>query len=66
MLVLADRADGADRAGAPTLSAVRDALREALPAHALPRRLAVVDALPLRGPGKPDRAALRALLAGAP
>lgn len=63
-LVLAAGADGAARAGAPTLSAVRDALREALPAHALPRRVAVVDALPLRGPGKPDRAALRVLLAG--
>ena len=52
-------------AAAPTLSDVRDALREALPPHALPRRIAVVDALPLRGPGKPDRAALRALLTGA-
>jgi O-succinylbenzoic acid--CoA ligase len=54
--------DGADGATAPTLADVRDALREVLPAHALPRRVAVVDALPLRGPGKPDRAALRALL----
>ena len=32
------------------------------PSHALPRRVAVLDALPLRGPGKPDRAALRAML----
>ena len=30
--------------------------------HALPRRVVVLDALPLRGPGKPDRAAVRAML----
>lgn len=58
-------AEGSDRAAAPSLPDVRDALREALPPHALPRRIAVVDALPLRGPGKPDRAALRSLLTGA-
>jgi O-succinylbenzoic acid--CoA ligase len=46
------------------VSAVRDALRETLPAHALPRRVVVLDALPLRGPGKPDRATLRELLSG--
>ena len=63
---LSSLTDGAGRAHhptAPTLAAVRDALRDSLPAHALPRRLAVLDALPLRGPGKPDRAALRAILA---
>ncbi|TQJ49451.1 o-succinylbenzoate--CoA ligase [Phycicoccus sp. SLBN-51] len=54
----------ADGSPAPGLADVRDALRDTLPGHALPRRVAVVDALPLRGPGKPDRAALRALLAG--
>ena len=53
----------ADGSPAPELADVRDALRGALPGHALPRRVAVVDALPLRGPGKPDRPALRALLA---
>ncbi|SES49211.1 O-succinylbenzoic acid--CoA ligase [Pedococcus cremeus] len=53
----------ADGSPAPGLADVRDALRDALPGHALPRRVAVVDTLPLRGPGKPDRAALRALLA---
>ncbi|KNX36237.1 o-succinylbenzoate--CoA ligase [Luteipulveratus halotolerans] len=44
----------------PSLRQVRDRLRDALPAHALPRRLLVLDALPTRGPGKPDRAALAA------
>lgn len=44
-----------------TVREVRDALRAALPAYALPRRLLVLDALPLRGPGKPDRVALAAL-----
>ena len=44
-----------------TVREVRDALRAALPAYALPRRVLVVDALPLRGPGKPDRVALAAL-----
>jgi len=43
----------------PTLEDVRDRLRGILPDHALPRRLATLPALPLRGPGKPDRAALR-------
>lgn len=39
------------------------ALRAALPAHAVPRRVETVPALPLRGPGKPDLGALRAALA---
>jgi len=46
-------------ASPPTLDEVRDALRAILPGHALPRRLAILSALPLRGPGKPDRAAVR-------
>lgn len=41
-------------------------LRGALPAYALPRRLETVPALPLRGPGKPDLAALRATLGARP
>lgn len=41
-------------------------LRRALPGYALPRRMETVPALPLRGPGKPDLAALRATLAGRP
>lgn len=39
---------------------IRDLLRDSLPSYALPRRLLQVDELPLRGPGKPDRAALAA------
>jgi O-succinylbenzoic acid--CoA ligase len=54
----------ADGSPAPALADVRDALRGALPGHALPRRVEVVEALPVRGPGKPDRTALRALLTG--
>jgi O-succinylbenzoic acid--CoA ligase len=42
----------------PTLDDVRARLRGILPDHALPRRLATLPRLPLRGPGKPDRAAV--------
>jgi O-succinylbenzoic acid--CoA ligase len=45
----------------PTLDDVRDQLRGILPDHGLPRRLATLTELPLRGPGKPDRAAVRTL-----
>ena len=45
----------------PTLDEVRDQLRGILPDHGLPRRLATMPELPLRGPGKPDRAAVRRL-----
>lgn len=45
----------------PTLEDVRAGLRGILPDHALPRRLATVLALPLLGPGKPDRAAIARL-----
>lgn len=41
-----------------TLSQLRAGLRGALPAYALPRRVAHLTQLPERGPGKPDRAAL--------
>ncbi|AKU17982.1 o-succinylbenzoate--CoA ligase [Luteipulveratus mongoliensis] len=46
---------------APALAEVRDLLRDALPAYALPRRLLALEAIPARGPGKPDRAAIAAL-----
>nr|WP_289232985.1 hypothetical protein [Barrientosiimonas endolithica] len=45
----------------PTLAEVRAGLRELLPAYALPTRLLVLDAIPARGPGKPDRAAIAAM-----
>jgi O-succinylbenzoic acid--CoA ligase len=48
---------------APTVDDLRELLRGILPAHALPRRLLVLPALPLRGPGKPDRAAVAARFA---
>jgi o-succinylbenzoate---CoA ligase len=56
------------RAGAPapTVDRLREQLRGILPDHALPRRVLVVDALPQRGPGKPDRAALAALFSAPP
>jgi len=43
----------------PTLDDVRSRLRGILPDHGLPRRLTTLRELPLRGPGKPDRAAVR-------
>lgn len=51
-------------AAPPRLGDIRAALADHLPGHALPRVLHLVDALPLRGPGKPDRAAARALVTG--
>ncbi len=48
------------RRGAPTpsLRDARAALRGVVPDHALPHRLLVLDTIPQRGPGKPDRRAL--------
>lgn len=51
---------------APTVVELRELLRGILPAHALPRRLLVLATLPLRGPGKPDRAAVAARFADRP
>jgi O-succinylbenzoic acid--CoA ligase len=45
----------------PTLDDLRGQLRGILPDHGLPRRLTTLPSLPLRGPGKPDRAAVRRL-----
>ena len=45
--------------GPPALAAVRAALRADLPASALPTRVARVEAIPLLGPGKPDRRTVR-------
>lgn len=46
----------------PDLAQVRAHVTALLGAPHAPRHLLVVDALPLRGPGKPDRAAARALV----
>ena len=54
--VVADAADGQDR--------WRAAVRAALGRAAVPRALRVVEALPLRGIGKPDRRAVTGLFAG--
>jgi O-succinylbenzoic acid--CoA ligase len=45
----------------PTLDDVRRAVGARIGPQAAPRQLLVVDALPLRGPGKPDRSRLAAL-----
>ena len=50
----------------PTVSAVRAQLRGILPDHALPQRFLTIDDIPLRGPGKPDRVAVRGLFARTP
>ena len=52
--------------GPPSLGEVRTLVAARLGAAAAPRRLVVVDALPTRGPGKPDRRAAAALAAAAP
>ena len=52
-----------DGTAAPSVGDLRAALRGALPDHALPRLVVVLPALPLRGPGKPDRNAIRSRLA---
>jgi O-succinylbenzoic acid--CoA ligase len=48
---------------APTLDAVRAAVRSGVAAHAAPRQLLVFDQIPLCGPGKPDRAEVARLAA---
>lgn len=46
----------------PDVERLREALRPHLAPHALPRLATGADGIPLRGPGKPDRAAARHLL----
>lgn len=46
---------------APDLADVRRYLTERLGAAAAPRELRILDVLPTRGPGKPDRAAVAEL-----
>ena len=43
---------------------VRTALRDVLPGPALPRQIVPVAAIPVRGPGKPDRQEIRRILGG--
>lgn len=50
----------------PSLEAVRRALRGLLSPAALPTRIERVEEIPYRGPGKPDRRALRALVSRNP
>lgn len=56
-------APGVAAADLPTLPALRTLLADALPAYALPQRLTHLDRMPQRGPGKTDRAAVRARFA---
>ena len=51
----------ASGASEPTAAEVRDRLRGHLADHALPRRVVAAPAVPQRGPGKPDRAAVARL-----
>jgi len=46
---------------APTLDDVRRRVGDRAGRHAAPHQLLVLDRLPLRGPGKPDRPQLRSL-----
>lgn len=55
----------ADPSRPVTTAQVRQRLRGILPDAALPQRVLVLPAIPLRGPGKPDRAAIRATLRAA-
>ncbi len=48
-----------DPTGHLTTREVRERLRGILPEAALPRRVLVLSSIPQRGPGKPDRAAIR-------
>jgi o-succinylbenzoate---CoA ligase len=48
--------------GSADLAELRDLVRAELGAPAVPKVLRVIDSLPLRGPGKVDRAAVRAFL----
>jgi O-succinylbenzoic acid--CoA ligase len=59
---------GADGSGAapPELAQLHRRVAEEVAAYAAPRQLVLVEQMPLTGPGKPDRMALRALAAERP
>jgi O-succinylbenzoic acid--CoA ligase len=61
--VVLDDTSGAARTGDADQEAWAEAVRAELGPPAVPRRLRVLDALPLRGVGKPDRAEVARLLA---
>jgi O-succinylbenzoic acid--CoA ligase len=52
-----------DPAAPPTLSALRERVKEEIADYAAPRSLRLLPALPMLPSGKPDRAALRSLAA---
>lgn len=54
-----------DTATPPSTDELCAAVRDALDAPAVPKRFRLLAQLPLRGPGKPDRAQIRALLTDA-
>lgn len=56
----------AEGAVPPTLATVRALIAAEVSAAAAPRQLTVLDVLPLRGPGKPDRAAIAKALSEQP
>ncbi|MGH4015773.1 MAG: AMP-binding protein [Pseudonocardiaceae bacterium] len=56
----------ADPVQPPDPGALRAAARRLLTGAQAPKEIVLLDALPLRGVGKPDRNAIRVLLAGAP
>ncbi|MGH3900466.1 MAG: o-succinylbenzoate--CoA ligase [Pseudonocardiaceae bacterium] len=53
----------ADPGRPPDLAALRAATRRLLTGAQVPKEIVLLDALPLRGVGKPDRSAVRAMLA---
>jgi O-succinylbenzoic acid--CoA ligase len=53
-------------AAPPTLAEARNLVTGAVSGPAAPRQLTLLDALPLRGPGKPDRSAIATALAELP
>jgi O-succinylbenzoic acid--CoA ligase len=69
-VVVPERAatDGRTHAGStvePELADLHRAVADRIASYAAPRQLVVVDSIPLIGPGKPDRAALRTLASAA-
>ncbi|WP_394278111.1 AMP-binding protein [Microbacterium sp.] len=63
-VVVAARSALVERADADVLAALRQAVADAIGAPARPRELVVLDEVPHLPSGKPDRAALRALVRG--